>query len=189
MTKAELRNSFKQQRLALSQAQRSRLEDLMLIQFQQHEFEIPDCIMTYAPIERMAEPDPQLITDYCFFKNPCQRLFYPVINTEGEGMHCAQVNDDTYFEKTKLGIDEPVDAILSIADELDMIIVPLLAFDVKGNRVGYGAGYYDRFLKTCRDDVLKIGFSFFDAVPHISDVSRYDVKLDYCFTPHRTYRF
>ena len=70
-------------------------------------------------------------------------------------------------------------------EELDLIFVPLLAYDKKGHRVGYGKGYYDRFLKECKDDCIKIGFSFFEPEDSIEGVNRHDVKLDYCITPER----
>lgn len=189
MTKNELRKIYKEKRMALSAAERTRLEDLILIQFQRLPIEIPESMMTYAPFEKMCEFDPQLITDYCYFKNPVQKLFYPVVDKNADTMQCVQVNDDTYFERNRYGIGEPVDGIVTIADELDLIIVPLLAYDVKGNRIGYGKGYYDRFLKQCRDDVVKVGFSYFDPEPVISDIGRHDVKMDYCITPERIYSF
>ena len=69
MTKDQLRKVYKERRSALSSAQRQKMEDLILIQFQQLDIEIPCSIMTYAPFEKMNEFDPQLITDYCYFKN------------------------------------------------------------------------------------------------------------------------
>ena len=188
MTKAQLRKNYQVKRNALSAVQRQKLEDLMLIQFQQLNIEIPECIMTYAPFEKTNEFDPTLITDYCYFKNPRQLLFYPVMGRD-QSMNCVLVDDETLFENNKYGISEPVDAEIRVADEVDLIIVPLLAYDVRGHRVGYGKGYYDRFLRDCRDDVLKIGFSFFEPEQVIPEVNRYDVKLDYCITPHRIYSF
>jgi 5-formyltetrahydrofolate cyclo-ligase len=73
--------------------------------------------------------------------------------------------------------------------EIDLVIVPLLAFDEKGIRVGYGKGYYDRYLKDCREDCLKVGFSYFEAVERIEDADEFDVPLDFCITPNRIYVF
>jgi 5-formyltetrahydrofolate cyclo-ligase len=67
--------------------------------------------------------------------------------------------------------------------------MPLLAFDSKGDRVGYGKGYYDRFLAACRKDVLKIGLSYFPPVSSIDDIEIFDKKLDFCITPERVYAF
>jgi 5-formyltetrahydrofolate cyclo-ligase len=74
-------------------------------------------------------------------------------------------------------------------EEIDLVFVPLLCVDKKGNRVGYGKGYYDKFLKECRRDIIKIGFSYFEPVEKIDDVNRYDVKLNYCITPESFYSF
>jgi 5-formyltetrahydrofolate cyclo-ligase len=73
--------------------------------------------------------------------------------------------------------------------EVDFIIMPLFAFDEKGYRVGYGKGYYDRFLKKCNDSCLKIGLSYFDAVDEIEDTDEFDVPLDLCVTPQQVYVF
>ena len=67
--------------------------------------------------------------------------------------------------------------------------MPLLAFDSKGNRVGYGKGFYDTFLSECQPGTIKIGLSLFDAEPIIEDTSKLDVSLNYCVTPNRIYEF
>jgi 5-formyltetrahydrofolate cyclo-ligase len=189
MTKAKLREMYKARRLNIAPAEKLKLEDLMLIQFQKLDIEIPSLIMTYEPFAKTNEFDPTLITDYCYFKNPSQTLFYPVIESAGGFMKSVVVNDDTKFGLNAFGISEPLDGLAIFPEELDMIIIPLLAFDVKGHRVGYGKGYYDRFLTECKEDCFKIGFSFFDPEYKIDDADRYDVKLDYCITPERTYSF
>ena len=188
MLKKEIRSLYMEKRTGLSVSQQEKMDDLMLIRFQQLEIDIPALIMTYAAMEKFREFDPQLITDYCYFKNPEQVLFYPVIG-ENDQLSCVVVDDNTTFVKNKFGIDEPVDGLDMFPEEIDLVIVPLLAFDRSGYRVGYGKGYYDRFLKECRDDVYKIGFSYFDPVEMIDDVHAFDVKLDCCITPDQTYHF
>jgi 5-formyltetrahydrofolate cyclo-ligase len=69
----------------------------------------------------------------------------------------------------------------------DMVIVPLLGFDKNGYRVGYGKGFYDRFLQGLTTQ--KIGLSFFDAVEEIYDVHLNDIQLDKCITPSRILDF
>lgn len=189
MNKKEIRNIYKEKRSLLSSAEKDKLEDLMLIQFQKLDIEIPSQVMTYAPIEKFNEFDPQLITDYCFFKNPQQSLFYPMVDVADGTMICVLVTDNTNFTKNEMGIDEPMDGLFTMQDEIDMVIIPLLAFDEQGHRVGYGKGFYDKFLKECRKDVIKIGFSFFDSVPAIEDANKLDVKLNYCITPDKIYHF
>ena len=188
MTKKEIRTEYKRRRNELHPAQKEKMNDLLLIRFQKLPIEIPALIMTYAPIEKFNEFDPQLITDYCYFKNPNQVLFFPVTKAN-EGIISVVVDDNTTFAPNDFGIMEPVDGLDMFPEEIDLIIVPLLAFDANGFRVGYGKGYYDKFLKECREDALKIGFSYFEPVDLISDINAFDVKLDYCITPDQIYDF
>ena len=69
------------------------------------------------------------------------------------------------------------------------MIVPLLCFDARGHRVGYGKGYYDRFLQKCRPDCIKAGLSFFPPVKKIDDIHVADVQLDLVVTPNETFYF
>ncbi|MEM8927475.1 MAG: 5-formyltetrahydrofolate cyclo-ligase [Bacteroidota bacterium] len=99
------------------------------------------------------------------------------------------LTDSTAFKKNALGIPEPVGGIEISENQLEVVFLPLLAFDLKGNRVGYGGGYYDTFLKKCSPKTLKIGLSFFEAVNQIEDIDENDVPLDYCVTPKKIYEF
>lgn len=97
---------------------------------------------------------------------------------------------DTRIEVNSWGIPEPVNAVAINDNEIDVVFVPLLSFDKMGNRVGYGKGFYDRFLEHCKSDVVKIGISLFDVESDlIEDVHEGDIALDFCVTPHKTYIF
>ena len=81
-----------------------------------------------------------------------------------------------------------MDGIEITPEKLDVIFIPLLGFDKQGNRVGYGKGYYDRFLHQCKPEALKIGLSFFEAeTTLIQDTTEHDVPLDVCVTPTQVY--
>jgi 5-formyltetrahydrofolate cyclo-ligase len=191
MKKEDIRKIYKEKRATISPQLKVKLDDLLLIQFQRLAIDIPSLIMTYSPIKNLNEFDPQTITDYCYFKNPGQQLFYPVM-VEGKKhpqIISVIVDDETIFKTNKFGIEEPVEGIDMFPTEIDMVIVPLLCFDKKGNRVGYGKGYYDRFLKQCRKDCIKIGFSYFDPIERVDDINKYDVKLDYAITTDSIYQF
>src|SRR4051812_15773265 len=164
MTKAEIRKLYKQKRNELSTAVKNRLEDLMLIQFQRLHLEIPDMVMTYSPIEAQNEYDPILIEEHCFFKNPAATLVYPVVDQAANDLKAFAVKEDTFFDLNEYDIEEPVNGKETLPEAIGLVIVPLLAFDTAGNRVGYGKGYYDKFLRACRPGTLKIGFSFFAPV-------------------------
>ena len=62
-------------------------------------------------------------------------------------------------------------------------------FDKKGNRVGYGKGFYDKFFAQLSPKAIKIGLSFFDVEEEITDTNPLDIKLDYCLTPNNLYTF
>lgn len=99
------------------------------------------------------------------------------------------LTDNTKFMKNAYNIPEPVDGIEVPISKIEVVFVPLLAFDSKGNRVGYGKGFYDEFLRDCQTDTIKIGLSFFEPELDIEDVSTADVALDYCITPNCVYKF
>lgn len=99
------------------------------------------------------------------------------------------LTDNTLIKKNKWNVPEPVDGFEIEANKIDVVFIPLLAFDEIGNRVGYGKGYYDSFLKACKPNVIKIGLSFFGPVAKIEDVYDTDIPLDYCVTPNKVYSF
>ncbi len=111
---------------------------------------------------------------------------YPRVISEKGIMEMAQ---STEFANSEWGIPEPVGGSILEPTELDIVLIPLLAFDVNGNRVGYGKGFYDRYLLNCRPDCLKIGISLFDPVERIEDVESHDIPLDMAICPAKLYDF
>lgn len=99
------------------------------------------------------------------------------------------LTESTRLALNPYGIPEPIDGIEVPATKLDVVFVPLLAFDEKGHRVGYGKGFYDRFLSECNPDVIKIGLSFFAAEETAIPYNDTDIPLDYCITPEKIFSF
>ena len=99
------------------------------------------------------------------------------------------LTDNTKFQKNEHNIYEPVDGLEVPNTKIEVVFVPLLAYDKKGNRVGYGKGFYDKFLSKCSEDVIKIGLSFFEPEDAIDDVSPTDIRLNYCITPNTIHSF
>ncbi len=99
------------------------------------------------------------------------------------------LTDATPIKINKWGIPEPEDGLEIPANKIDVVFVPLLAFDLAGHRVGYGKGFYDIFLSGCKKDVVKIGLSLFEAEEKIPGILESDVPLDYCITPTQIYNF
>lgn len=99
------------------------------------------------------------------------------------------LTDNTKFAKNKYHIPEPINGLQVPENKIDVVFIPLLAFDTSGNRVGYGKGFYDTFLSKCNPRTIKIGLSFFEAEEVIFDPYQGDVALDYCITPLKSYKF
>ncbi|MEM8762277.1 MAG: 5-formyltetrahydrofolate cyclo-ligase [Bacteroidota bacterium] len=100
------------------------------------------------------------------------------------------LTDNTRLKTNKWHIPEPVNGYEVKEAQIDVVFVPLMAFDPLGNRVGYGKGFYDTFLAKCREDSVFVGLSFFEAEPEpIPDVHPNDVPLHYCVTPKTVYQF
>jgi 5-formyltetrahydrofolate cyclo-ligase len=115
-----------------------------------------------------------------------------ISKTDFETYHMRHylLTDQTRLTVNDYGIPEPDDNGIQINDsKIDVVFVPLLACDFKGNRLGYGKGFYDRFLKNCRPNVIKIGLSFFEPLNYGLPFDEYDQTLDYLITPDRFYRF
>ncbi|MEP5614349.1 MAG: 5-formyltetrahydrofolate cyclo-ligase [Cyclobacteriaceae bacterium] len=91
------------------------------------------------------------------------------------------MNEDTVLQQNKMNIPEPVGAEPADIKAVDLILVPLSAADKKGNRIGYGGGYYDRLLKS--SNALKVGLCLSPVLDEISQTEEWDVRLDQIITP------
>ena len=105
------------------------------------------------------------------------------------GMTHYLLTDNTKIKKNSYNVPEPIDGLEVPDAKIDVVFVPLLAYDKQGNRVGYGKGFYDNFLSKCKPETIKIGLSFFPPEEKIEDVSANDVKLDFCVTPEEVISF
>lgn len=189
MLKAEARNLYREKRQALSVKERMKLDDLLLIQMQTAQLPFITFLLSYWPIEQNHEPNTHLFTDYLEFQNPELIICYPKSNIVQKTMEAMQTNDDTRFRKNEYNLYEPEDGIIVNPAGLDMVFVPLLTFDKRGFRIGYGKGFYDRYLAQCRRECVKIGFSYFEPLDEVEDADLFDVPLNLCVTPTTVYGF
>ena len=189
MLKSAARKLYRERRSALSASERMKLDDLLLIQLQAIELPFITFLLSYWPIEDNHEPNTHLFTDYIEFRNPELIVCYPKTDFSTNEMQAIQTNDDTRFRKNHYGIYEPEEGDTVNPPGMDLVFVPLLAFDKKGYRVGYGKGFYDRFLQQCRPECIRIGFSYFEPVSQIDDPGEFDVPLNLCVTPATIYAF
>lgn len=189
MNKAALRKIYKEKRKQISRKDKERWTDMILINFQKLDLPFIDCVHTYLAIEEQNEVDTENITRYLSFKNPGLKVVVPKINLDAREMKHYIFNDDTEMAANSFGIIEPIKGEKVNTDEIDVVLTPLLAFDNKGFRVGYGKGFYDKFFLQCKPDVIRIGLSFFDTEESIDDINNNDVAMHYCITPNEIYTF
>ena len=84
---------------------------------------------------------------------------------------------------------EPINAQSFDDIKIEVVLVPLLSFDRKGYRVGYGKGFYDRFFLKCNQATKKIGLSLEPPLGNIQNKHEQDIPLDATVTPDCVYEF
>lgn len=189
MTKAEIRVIYKEKRKQISIQQAEKWDDLILINFQKIPHPFVRCVHTYLASERLMEIDTSNIIRYLHFINPELIVAVPKIDLLLNSMLNYRYQEDMEMKMNSYGILEPAAGEIIYPEEIDFVLLPLLAFDNRGYRVGYGKGFYDKFLSECRPDVLKIGLSYFDPVEEITDINEFDIGLNYCITPNDIFEF
>lgn len=115
-------------------------------------------------------------------------LFTSQVNREENRLDTLQLPPDAAFFLDEWGIPVPQESVRVTSMKIQVVFVPLLAYDKFGHRLGFGKGFYDKFLSSLAQPVIKVGLSFFspeDGLPCES----HDVPLDYCITPDRIWEF
>ena len=189
MKKNELRKIYKEKRKTLSLQEMEKMNDLILINFQRIALPYVNCVHTYLASLKLAEVDTAKVVRFLQFQNPQLKVVVPKIDIRSGNIDHLHFNETSELIENAFGINEPKTGEKISANEIDVILVPLLAFDEKGFRVGYGKGFYDKFLFQCRIDAIKIGLSFFDPVDEIGDINPFDMPLNYCVTPKQLFTF
>jgi len=139
----------------------------------------------FMPIERQKEVDTHPLLTLLQGKD--KQVVLPRV--EGKKLIHFLLTDDTLLKENSWGIAEPQKGIAIIPTQIEVVFVPLLAFDEMGHRVGYGKGFYDAFLAKCPPTTCKIGFSFFGPVTKIKDIEKRDIPLNHVITPTKIFSF
>ena len=187
MEKIELRKIYKEKRAALSSKEKEKMSLAIANQL----IQMPIWDFTYyhlfLPIEHHHEIDTECILHLLTGKDK------EVVISKSNFADCSMTHflltDNTKIKKNEYNIPEPVDGLEVPVTKIDVVFVPLLSFDKAGHRVGYGKGFYDTFLGTCRENTIKMGLSFFEAVESIEGIFETDQPLDFCVTPNMVYNF
>lgn len=186
MKKSELRKIYLEKRKNLSQDEISLLSKRIFQNFINYFKPVSDRkIHIFIPIEKFKEINTQIFIDYFLSRNI--KVFVPkIVDTK---LISVEIFSDTQFETNNWGISEPVSNEGSEVLDFDFVITPLLYCDFKGNRVGYGKGFYDQFFENISKDSKKIGVNYFNPDDMIDDVWENDIPLDYLVTPTEVLSF
>jgi 5-formyltetrahydrofolate cyclo-ligase len=187
MQKKELRSKYK--------ALRSQLTDndieTMSLAIANQLLALPIWDKTYfhvfLPITEQKEVDTELILHLLSGKD--KEIIISKADFETRKMTHFLLTDNTKIKKNDYHIPEPIDGIEVPSNKIEVVFIPLLAYDKQGHRVGYGKGFYDRFLGECSPETIKIGLSFFEAEESIKDTHEDDIRMDYCINPKNSYTF
>ena len=185
VSKEKLRITFLEKRLELSEEDHNEKS----FDIANHCLKLPIWNLEYfhlfLPIKIKAEIDTSLILT--ILQGRDKQVIVPKVNRTN--LQHILLTDSTKIITNSWGIPEPNDGILIDPKQLDVIFIPLLGYDKKGNRVGYGKGFYDAFLANCKPRVIKVGLSFFEAVNQIDGIRPEDAPLNYCVTPQGVVNF
>lgn len=119
-----------------------------------------------------------------------KRVFVPYIKSKAEGMNACEIKDFSELELGYFNILTPKEEFRRItSEEPDLVIVPAVAYDLQGYRVGYGGGFYDRYLGQLRDSTSRIGIGFSEQVVDKVPVESFDQPIDILITPEKIYTF
>ena len=187
MNKLELRKKFKALRTQLSETE---IEELSL-EIANKSLELPIWDYRYYHIFLSIAEQKEVDTEFLLhiLQGKDKEVIIPKSDPETGELINYLLTDQTVIKKNRWNIPEPQDGIEINNDKLEVVFIPLLAFDTSGHRIGYGKGFYDRFLASCRPDIIKIGLSFFEPIEEIKEIFNSDIPLDYCVTPDKIYDF
>ena len=186
MTKSEIRKQETARRKALALQDVIALSEKLLQQFSMLNFNGVTTIHFFLPIQENNEPDTFMLIKWLKKNHPEIKIIVPKSDFTTSLMTHHPYKGEEDLQKSLFNILEPV-LDEQYLGKIDMVIVPLLAFDRNGYRVGYGKGFYDRFLVA--QNAIKVGLSLFESVDAITDLHANDVPLDLCITPDHIIHF
>ena len=187
-TKTELRQEYRQLRKQLSGAEVNDLSQKIVKQVGNW-LEGQESLMQFHlffPIAKFNEVNTFYLQQ--LLEQRGKTLYTSQVNREEDRLDTLLLPSEAAFFLDEWGIPVPQESLRVPTTKIQVVFVPLLAYDSSGHRLGFGKGFYDKFLSSLEQSVIKVGLSFFpaeDAIP----TEPHDVPLDYCITPDRIRAF
>lgn len=185
MTKTEARKYYRNLRKLFSKEEVNQLSAAIFEHIKTIDFSNTQNFHVFLPIEKNNEVNTYPIINWLFNQN--KTVVLPLVI--GNDMINCQIEKDFVTSLNSLQIPEPIQYTEIDANAIDVVFVPMFVADKKGNRVGYGGGYYDKFLARCKPETKKIGLTYFRPIENIDDIYFGDFPLDFCITPEEIVSF
>jgi len=183
MTKSELRKIYLDKQISLTAEEReAKSHAIADLFFQETDLTNTRFLHCFIAIQKFNEIDTSIIFERLWVEYPHVTTVVPRVVIATGDMENLVFGPETETVQNAWDIHEPTHNDYVLTRELDIVLVPGLAFDRDGHRVGYGKGFYDRFLAKCRPDCLKVGLSYFAPVDKISDAWDGDIRVDQLIT-------
>jgi 5-formyltetrahydrofolate cyclo-ligase len=183
--KSSLRQCARQRRAALSEVDRERCSRLITDRLRElPEFAQARCLLMYVGV-RSEVRTMHLLSDLL---HTDKKIIVPYCRERMLGLFRLEALDE--LQPGRFGIPEPPESLRSLPhrtcepESLDLLVVPGLAFDSSGHRLGYGAGYFDRLLQQVRPTATVVGLAFACQVVPSVPVDPHDAPVD-CIVSER----
>ena len=187
MLKKELRIKYLAKRHEMSEFEIN-LKSRSVLDLLSANFNLSDKIVSlFLPIKYKNELNTYLILESAL--NQKSIVGIPKTKFKTSEMIHFEFEDVSQIVLNEYNIPEPIFGNIISEEKFDFVFVPLLTIDKNGNRVGYGKGFYDRFLSKCKKECLFIGLYLFDVIEEIDDLNEFDLPLHFCVTPNQIIKF
>ena len=137
-------------------------------------------IMVYLDFKNEVKTD--FIIDYCLEKN--KKVYVPICIPETHELCISRITSLEELQSGHFGIREPKSEYIRLSNSsvVDLVLVPGVAFDSSGNRIGFGGGYYDRFMRRLEPGVIKAALAYSFQIADTIPSGQYDIPMDYIVT-------
>lgn len=181
----KIRNEYREKRRELNAEQCIYYSEQITKNFLSNWHFKDQLIHCFLPIHRLKEVETNPLIEVLRQNN---QICIPMSNFTKEIMEHKLLTKHTIFQENSYGILEPMNGKIVKPEEIDVVIVPLLAVDEKGNRLGYGKGFYDRFLVNCKPNSIFIGLTMFDILEDLGEMDKHDIPIHFVVTPQGVLR-
>jgi 5-formyltetrahydrofolate cyclo-ligase len=181
MKKQELREIYKQKRKNLTEDKIQVFQENIYQQIYNLDISEVENVHLFLSMPKFKEIDTVPLIHY--FRGKKKRIVVSTCNFKDNTLSHFYLEEDTVLMFNKFGVPEPVGAEQVVENKLDLLFIPMLISDTKKYRVGYGKGFYDRFLSKCRKDAKFIGLNFFAPIQEIEDANEFDIPLHQVIYP------